>query len=327
MTEPTIDAARTGPDSSRHCAACDCAAFAFAFDAPDLREGTGPAAPYLRCSGCGTLLLDCTLSREALSSAYRSGEVDQVGPPVLPPEPTPARRLLRAVLAPIAKRPHSLPHGDGGGRTLLDVGCLGGDKLVEFARRGFKITGVDLNRAAVARARLLLPEGTFHEGPLETLPPGPPFDFIRCDSVLEHLPDPLALLRLIRARLAPAGRFFLYVPSGEALSVRLLGSRSANVWVPWHLHLFSRAGLEVLCARAGFAEATVSPFTPLSWWELTARQVVSAPGAFRRPPGLGERAAVLAARGLSPAFFVLGRTDLAEEWVVSAGEAPTPERA
>ena len=314
---PAEDAAP--PRVPRCCAACGGDALRHAFDAPDLREGTLARGSYLRCLGCGTLELDCPPQTAALSSAYESGEVDPVGPPVLPPEPGQAKRLLRSLLNALALRPHSLPHGDGAGRTLLDVGCLGGDKLVEFARRGFKVSGVDLNRGAIACARLLLPEGRFHEGPLESLPAGERFDFIRCDNVLEHVPDPLTLVEQVRARLKPGGRFFLYVPSGEALSVRLLEGRSVNVWVPWHLHLFSRAGLRRLLARAGFEDAQVTPYTPLSWWQLTARQVVSAPGAFRRAPDWRERAAVLAARGLSPAFFVLGRTGLSEEWVGSAG--------
>jgi SAM-dependent methyltransferase len=302
--------------------ACGGEALGHAFDARDLREGTLAPARYLRCLGCGTLALDCPPETASLSASYEEGEVDPVGPPQLPPEPGAARRLLRALSDALALRPHSLPPGDGAGRTLLDVGCLGGDKLVEFARRGFQVSGVDLNRGAIARARLLLPEGRFHEGPLDSLPPGEGFDFIRCDNVLEHVPDPLALVQQARARLRPGGRFFLYVPSGEALSVRLLGGRSVNVWVPWHLHLFSRAGLQALLARAGFADVQVTPYTPLSWWELTARQLVSEAGAFRRAPGLPERAAALAARGLSPAFLLLGKTPLGEEWVVSAGDGP-----
>lgn len=318
----------SGPSSShaddlpgRRCPACAAGGLSAAFTAPDLREGTGTSAVYLRCPGCGTLLLDGGPGAEAMSRAYQSGEIDPVGPLVRPPEPGPVRRLLRVLSLLTTGRKHSLPHGAGRGRSLLDVGCLGGDKLLDFSRRGFRVAGVDLNRAAIARARLLLPEGTFHEGPLETLPAGPGFDFIRCDNVLEHVPEPLPLLQQMRARLAPGGRLYLYVPSGESLSVRLLRGHSANVWVPWHLQLFSRAGLGQLLRRAGFAEAAVTPFTPLSWWELSARQLVAAPGAFRREPGPVEQAAILAARALTPAWIALGHTRLGEEWVVEAGSA------
>jgi SAM-dependent methyltransferase len=306
------------------CPACGETRGALAFRAINRREGLNAKGDYVRCAGCGTLRLEGAPLEEELSAAYARGEVDPVGeglPGAVPSTPSslsPARSIARSVRRTLFGRPHSWPEEEGLGRRLLDFGCLDGGKLVEFYQRGWSVAGVDLNRAGIDRARARIPAGYFHAGPIEELPAGETFDVIRADNVLEHIPSPGPIIALLRSHLREGGRFFAYVPSGEALSISLFGDKSASAWVPYHLSLFSRRGLQTLFANAGFKSVQVTPFTPPDWWSLTARQLVAAPGFMGRPPSTIERAADLAARMLAPSLLAFSTTRLAEEWVVEA---------
>jgi SAM-dependent methyltransferase len=78
--------------------------------------------------------------------------------------------------------------------TLLDLGC--GDGL--FARaatdRGAQVTGVDLDRNAVARAAVAVPEATFVVRSAQDPPPPGPFDVVVAVQLLMHVADPVAVL-------------------------------------------------------------------------------------------------------------------------------------
>src|ERR1051325_2703930 len=63
---------------------------------------------------------------------------------------------------------------------VADFGCGHGRHVIEFARRGFDATGVDLNAGSLAIARSRVTPGlsaTFVEGDYREPPPGP-FDLV-----------------------------------------------------------------------------------------------------------------------------------------------------
>ncbi|MBV9922816.1 MAG: class I SAM-dependent methyltransferase, partial [Pseudonocardia sp.] len=87
--------------------------------------------------------------------------------------------------------------------ALLDLGCGTG----EFARyatdRGATVTGVDLDRHAVAAAAARVPEARFLVGDAADPPPGP-FDGVVAVQLLEHVVNPVAVLRAAPAPLVVA---------------------------------------------------------------------------------------------------------------------------
>ena len=103
-----------------------------------------------------------------------------------------------------------------GGRRLLDAGCSGGLHAVEFARRGYRVTGVDIEPSAVARA---VRRAAAAQAPArflvldiarEELGPLGPFDLAySLGNVLSHIPRELVpdVLRRFRACLTPGGLF------------------------------------------------------------------------------------------------------------------------
>ena len=303
------------------CPACGCPRQRLAFTDRNRREGLEIRTSFVRCLGCRTLYLRDIPSGEQLADAYRDGLVDAVGEveEVSDLARLSGRRLwLRRLSRLLRGRPHSWPEEAGDGRRILDFGCGTGIKLLEFHHRGWQVAGVDLNRQAIARARALQPWGQWFAGRLEAAPNWEPFDVIRTDNVIEHLPDPGNILRTLKARLRVGGRLLLYVPHGESLSVRLFQGRSQACWIPFHLQLFSRRGLEILLHRVGFGSVRITQYTPLSWWEMTARQAIAKPGYLSRPPSRVELIAIRAAQTLAPVWVLSAKLGLGEELVAEA---------
>jgi SAM-dependent methyltransferase len=81
----------------------------------------------------------------------------------------------------------------GRGTSVLDLGCGTGLFARAAAHRGARVTGIDLDPAAVARAAAEVPEGTFAVGDVRHPPPGP-FDVVAAVQVLMHVADPVAVL-------------------------------------------------------------------------------------------------------------------------------------
>jgi 2-polyprenyl-6-hydroxyphenyl methylase/3-demethylubiquinone-9 3-methyltransferase len=100
------------------------------------------------------------------------------------------------------------------GKTVLDVGCGGGILAEGMARRGARVTGIDLADKPLKVAqlhllesglevdyRLVAPEALARESPGE-------FDVITCMELLEHVPDPAETVRACADLARPDGHVF-----------------------------------------------------------------------------------------------------------------------
>ena len=100
------------------------------------------------------------------------------------------------------------------GRQVLDVGCGGGLLAEEFARLGFRVTGVDPSRESLAAARRHAAgaglEIDYQSGIGEALPfPDASFNVVYCCDVLEHVAD-LARVVAEASRVLEPGGVYLY---------------------------------------------------------------------------------------------------------------------
>ncbi len=81
----------------------------------------------------------------------------------------------------------------GPATTLLDLGCGTGLFARAAIDRGARVTGIDLDPAAVARATAEVPGAVFAVGNAQE-PPSGPFDVVAGVQLLMHVPDPVAVL-------------------------------------------------------------------------------------------------------------------------------------
>ena len=110
--------------------------------------------------------------------------------------------------------------------ALLDLGCGDGAFARYAADRGARVTGVDVDRAAVAAVAARVPEATFLVGDAADPPPGP-FDAAVAVQLLEHVANPLVVLRA-----APAPVVVATVWGREAECDARLFAEALAPWLP-----------------------------------------------------------------------------------------------
>ena len=101
----------------------------------------------------------------------------------------------------------------------LEMGCFNGEFTVLLAEKYDDLTVVDAVDAFLDNVRQRVGARAKTVCSLfEDYDPSERFDAIFILHVLEHLNDPVAILRKARSLLAPDGRIFLAVPNGNAAS-------------------------------------------------------------------------------------------------------------
>ena len=147
-------------------------------------------------------------------------------------------------------------------RAVLDIGCSTGAtaKVLKDRAPNVTVVGIEHDGEAAQRARAVLDTvlvGDADERLAELATAGATFDLVLCGDVLEHLVDPWATLRRIRA-LCPAGNVLVSLPNVAHVStlVSLLGSywpyRDRGIFDRTHLRFFGRRNLPELFGPAGF---------------------------------------------------------------------------
>lgn len=100
------------------------------------------------------------------------------------------------------------------GKTVVDIGCGGGILSESMAKKGAKVTGIDLSEKALQVADLhSLESGVPLKYELisaEDLAIREParYDVVTCMEMLEHVPDPGAIVRACATLAKPGGQLF-----------------------------------------------------------------------------------------------------------------------
>lgn len=100
------------------------------------------------------------------------------------------------------------------GKNAIDIGCGGGLLSEGMARRGARVTGIDLGEAPLAVARLHAEqEGVeveyLHTSAEEIAAERPAaYDVVTCLEMLEHVPDPAAVVQACARLVRPGGQVF-----------------------------------------------------------------------------------------------------------------------
>ena len=99
-------------------------------------------------------------------------------------------------------------------RRVLDIGCGGGLLSEALATRGAIVTGIDMADAPLAVARLHLRESglkvDYHQSTAEAWAAAHPaqYDIVTCMEMLEHVPDPAAVVQACADLVTPGGHVF-----------------------------------------------------------------------------------------------------------------------
>jgi 2-polyprenyl-3-methyl-5-hydroxy-6-metoxy-1,4-benzoquinol methylase len=219
-------------------------------------DGTPPARAYVRCAGCGVLVLHPLPNAGELAALYDDAYYHSAD----------AGRGYDSYEAQRASRTRSFRAWSAlaarlapGGR-VLDVGCALGFFLETALDAGLDVHGIDTSAAAVARI-----EPRF--GPrvrclsVEALAArGERFDVVFASDVLEHVTTPHAFVAAVARLLAPRGHLICITPNERGWLARLSGTRWVSRKIPEHVVLYGprtvrRAlgeAFEIVSIRPGF---------------------------------------------------------------------------
>lgn len=138
------------------------------------------------------------------------------------------------------------PHS---GDKIMDLGSGRGWFSFEMAKLGYDITAVDLSQKNLDALKERTARVKTIYGSAEDLPfTEERFDWIVMNEVLEHLENPVQVLKHIQQFLTPLGKIFISVPYNETIVQELcvhchqLTPRNA------HLHSFTKKSLKRLAA-------------------------------------------------------------------------------
>lgn len=146
-------------------------------------------------------------------------------------------------------------------RSVLDVGCGHGgflDRLSGWIPDA-ELVGIDTHSGSLVTAARRVPKAKFHVEQLESDAPIDhlgKFDLVAIMGVLEHVKNPVRLLRKYSSLLNQNGNILVCVPNIESDAVRVMGKR-AYTFCPQHLWYFSPETLMKTFLLAGLSIQTV----------------------------------------------------------------------
>lgn len=194
------------------------------------------------------------------------------------------RRRLAALMRLAAPRP---------GERVLEVGCGAGHVLERFDT--CERTGIDLSTSMLHRTRRRL--GTsirLSRALADHLPFGDgAFDVVVCTEVLEHTPDPTAVVAELVRVAGPEGRVVVSIPNEvwiDRAKRMLRRTPLLRTWLrtlaaegnEWHLHQFDLPLLQTVAEGSAIIRRTVgipNRIVPLRWVAL----LDAGPALGRRP--------------------------------------------
>jgi len=163
------------------------------------------------------------------------------------------------------------------GARALDVGC-GPSKLLRYLQHhhGFDVRGVEPSLTEHIRDPFPIFAGTLQEY-AATSPE--PLGLITLNHVIEHTPDPLAVMRTALGLLAPEGLLVVATPNIGAPNRRIRNKLSKmgidpSPWktldAPKHVILFTPRALRRLLVRAGADIVELATWTRRKTWNIIA---------------------------------------------------------
>jgi 2-polyprenyl-3-methyl-5-hydroxy-6-metoxy-1,4-benzoquinol methylase len=234
---------------------------------------------------------------DRLRSAYRTTQYGY--PPAQGWEPSALRHVAHLLPGYRAQWDFSVfylaaqPNG-----RLLEIGCGNGIMLKRMSDLGWQVQGIDFDRKAVEVARsqgLHVHLGTLDEQNF----PEESFDAVVMSHVIEHVPDPRALLESCRRVLKPDGQLMSITPNASSWGHRRYGADWYGLDPPRHLHVFTPEAMKALAEDVGLSRFEVSSVVANAHWILwSSRQLQRcmevAPSRYSSRAGAWSRAMQMA---------------------------------
>jgi SAM-dependent methyltransferase len=179
-------------------------------------------------------------------------------------------------------------------QRALEIGCSSGFFLEELLSHGFsEVHGCEpsfeAREIADPRIKPNISAGFFREGLYEN----GSFDLLCSFQTLDHVSDPLGVMRVAHDIVKPGGLVYFITHNVEGFQAKLLGAKSPIIDIE-HIYLFSKRTLRRLLEQSGFevlGVIDVKNSYPVNYWLKMfpmPNGLKSVLGGLLKPIGLGS---------------------------------------
>jgi SAM-dependent methyltransferase len=231
----------------------------------------------VKCRACGLTYTNPRPSADDIARFYPSNYKPHRRPRKLEqarPRTHPLEKLLGR---PCSERRGVLPW-PGVGR-LLDFGCGGGSFLKRMADQGWDVVGLDAAVGAVRTVqedlRLKAMVGSLPHPDLRPCS----FEVITMWHSLEHVHDPVGVLREAYRLLIPGGRLVIACPNIDSWAFRRFGPDWFGLDLPRHLTHFTPVTLSLAVQSAGLRVMNIRTIRHSDWLRSSAKLAARGPRA------------------------------------------------
>lgn len=134
---------------------------------------------------------------------------------------------------------------------MLEIGCASGAYLKRAQDKGWVVEGIEFSPQAAHMAQ----KNGFrvHVGSVESAPqPEIPYDLVVGWMVLEHVHEPVKVLKRLKEWVSSSGYLILSVPDRENIARKVFKSECYDIQVPTHLYHFNVKSLKATLASSGW---------------------------------------------------------------------------
>lgn len=126
--------------------------------------------------------------------------------------------------------------------TILDLGAHNGPNLIHYARLGHTVHGVELSENLISTFKKFIAKEPLDvqqrvkivHGWIEEFTPAHEYDYVLCTEVLEHVMNPVEILKVARKALKPHGLVYICSPTtlwGNNTHVRAVPVERLRQWL------------------------------------------------------------------------------------------------
>lgn len=225
--------------------------------------------PCVLCGGCS--LKELFAAREYITAARKQFRIVECGhcrlvrlDPMPPPEELAAYYPAEYFVVPedeVRRRAPSFFIQDKVREVLrykksgvvLDIGCGGGGFIKRLQGLGFQVHGLDASPLACRLAgESVGAENIFHGDLMSVDFPASSYDVITMWHVIEHVHDPLAVLKKARLLLKDDGLLIVCCPNFDSWLRIFFKEKWYPFFVPHHLFHFTLRTLSIALEKAGY---------------------------------------------------------------------------
>ncbi len=138
--------------------------------------------------------------------------------------------------------------GEVKGKRLLDIGCGTGWFLDVAQEAGFGVCGQELGKELAKWTAKRLGVDV-HSCPVSDIPLKQKFDVITMFDLIEHVTDPVQLVRDCKQLLTPSGIMLVFTPNFDSLAINVMKENSNLITPAEHLTYFTRKSVEKIAEQ------------------------------------------------------------------------------